>query len=135
MASSISFASPDSKHSETLLLADDDLTLQRVTSLLLRNYGFEVLAAGDGQEALDLCQEHPGPIALALLDLHMPVMSGREATARIKALRPDLKVIWVTGNNDMTHSDEANALLRKPFEIDELVRVIRNVLDSPADRP
>jgi len=116
----------------TLLIAEDDATLLRVTSLLLRGYGYEVLAARDGQQALDVCREHQGPIDLAVLDLHMPVMNGKDAFEQMKALRPTLRAIMVTGSSDTNHPKGAEGLIHKPFEIDELVRAIRNALDSRA---
>jgi YesN/AraC family two-component response regulator len=94
-----------------------------------------VLAAGDGEEAKDIAQRHSGPIHLLLTDTMMPKMGGHELVRAMTALRPEVKVIYMSGYlefNASTHiqSGEGAHYLQKPFELSALATKVRTALES-----
>lgn len=121
---------------ETILLAEDEASLRQLISEILRRQGYTVLQAVSGEEALRLCREQPGPIHLFLTDVVMPCMSGRALAERLLALRPALKVMYMSGyaGNAAVCREilESGALfLEKPFMPEVLIRRVREVLDAP----
>ena len=119
---------------ETILIAEDDPTVRKITTRTLKDGGYTVLAARDGEEAVRMFQEHRHAIALVLLDVVMPKMSGHEAHRRIKELAPETKVVFCTGyDRDTAQCDglvgEGLPLVQKPFTADVLLSVVREVLD------
>jgi two-component system cell cycle sensor histidine kinase/response regulator CckA len=128
--------------SETILLVDDDEGVRRVTLSILTRAGYHVLVASSAAEALALHHEHPGSIHLLLTDVVMPLQSGPALAAELKALRPDLPVIYLSGYTDdaIVHHglvDRGQAFLQKPIAPAVLTRKIREVLGkaSPAPAP
>ena len=96
--------------------------------------GYTVLEAGNGQEALDLCEEYNGPIHLLIADVVMPQMSGADLADRLAHTRPEIKVLYISGYTG-SHlqryeklTDDA-PLLEKPFDPDDLIRTVREMLD------
>lgn len=94
-----------------------------------------VLGADDGQEAVEIFEKDPLAIDLVILDLSMPRMNGGECLKRLKAMRPDVKVIISSGYNlDRTASDDlkeqADGFLPKPYTIAELSSAVREVLKT-----
>ncbi|HWU90288.1 MAG TPA: ATP-binding protein [Kofleriaceae bacterium] len=117
----------------TVLVAEDEQQLRDVARRALEQRGFSVLAAGSGREAVELCAEHAGTIDLLLTDVVMPGMSGRELADRLTALRPAMKVVYMSGytenvvvNRDVT--DARRSFLPKPFTPETLLRKVREVL-------
>ena len=100
-----------------ILLVEDDLHVQYFIWKLLKAAGFTVLTAGNGEFALEALRNHLGPIDLLLTDMEMPRMSGLELARNIKAERPEIKVLMMSG--DLSGREEAcmNGLpfLQKPF--------------------
>jgi CheY-like chemotaxis protein len=95
-------------------------------------YGYTVLLAGDGAEALDLAQSHPNPIELVVTDIRMPRLGGIELAQRLTTLHSNLKVIFVSGDADSgSHTDgtPGSRYLKKPYEIEDLARTMRQLLD------
>src|SRR5581483_10957717 len=97
--------------------------------------GYTVIAADKGGEALIRCLEHEGTIDLILTDVVMPEMSGPELSRRLLQLRPEMKVIFMSGYTDDTTIqygllNQGIEFLRKPFAMDDLARRVREVLDS-----
>ena len=82
---------------ETILLAEDDESLRDITKSLLENFGYYVIVAVDGEEAVKKYVENEGKIQLLLFDLIMPKKTGKEAYDEIKNITPDMKVIFLTG--------------------------------------
>jgi signal transduction histidine kinase len=122
--------------SETVLLVEDEPELQAVICELLQQGGYAVIEGPSPEAALAAAEEHDGPIHLVLTDLVMPRVSGLEAAARIRAGRPDVKVLYMSGytNTGAEHQaalPEHHAFLQKPFSLDALLRKVREVLDSP----
>jgi CheY-like chemotaxis protein len=125
---------------EVILLVEDEASLRRVASRVLRLHGYTVLEAGSGGEALEVFESQSGRIDLLLTDMIMPRMSGRQLADWLRGLRSDLKVLLVSGyTNDEIWSggvlDDLTAFLPKPFDPDSLARAVRELLDkerSPA---
>ncbi len=132
--------------SETILAVEDEDALRRIVKSALERYGYRVLIAANGAEALELWREHRESIDLLLTDLVMPLgLTGWELAARLRAERPELKVIVMSGYDPTEHvpDDATDAQLRKipflqkPYGLLELVRTVRRCLDEedPAPAP
>ncbi|MBZ5707102.1 MAG: response regulator [Acidobacteriia bacterium] len=120
---------------ETILLVEDEPTLRGLTEQYLRNQGYTVLEAADGAAAIQVSNAHPGPIHLLLTDVIMPGMNGRELAQRISSLRPEAKVLYMSGytENAIGHNGTLDAgitLLQKPFTLPALKTKVREVLDT-----
>jgi PAS domain S-box-containing protein len=119
---------------ETLLVVEDEEFLRKGISDFLRGLGYKCLAASSGQKALIAASQHEH-IDLLLTDVVMPKMSGRELSQTLGALRPDLKVIHMSGYTDDEvlrsgiHESRA-AFLQKPFTLATLARKVRDILDG-----
>jgi CheY-like chemotaxis protein len=103
---------------------------------ILEMYGYNVLEARHGVEALEISDRHQGPIHLMVTDVVMPQMSGRELAQRLQPLRPDMKVLYMSGYTDdaiVRHGvlGAGMAFLSKPFTPDALALKVREVLDTP----
>jgi two-component system, cell cycle sensor histidine kinase and response regulator CckA len=122
--------------SETILLVEDEPGVRGLAMRVLSRAGYHVLAAADGQEALDLYASWSGPLDLVLSDVTLPNLSGPETVKRLRALRPGLRVIFMSGYVDEALMDETLAMapfVQKPFVTDELRRLVRQVLNAPID--
>lgn len=102
---------------------------------MLQEGGYTLLEAKNGTEALHVCQGHSGPIHLLLTDMVMPGMSGLELAQRLAELRPDTKVLYMSGYTDkaVAHQEltlSGVAFLQKPITPDDLARKVRDVLGS-----
>jgi PAS domain S-box-containing protein len=120
--------------SETVLVVEDDQSLRHLVVDVLQRYGYTVLAAKDGPEALTLLGNSIGPIQLLLTDVVMPGMNGRELAERVEKIHPEIKTLFMSGytDNAIVHHgilDEGIAYLQKPFAPEVLARKIREVLD------
>ncbi|MDQ2969832.1 MAG: PAS domain S-box protein [Acidobacteriota bacterium] len=117
---------------ETVLLVEDEEGVRRLSRKLLEAHGYQVLEASGGAEAIDLAARYPGPIHLVLTDVVMPGVDGPEVAARIAALRPGIKVLYMTGYTDaVTTKIGAQApLLRKPFSPAALAQRVHELLAS-----
>jgi PAS domain S-box-containing protein len=118
---------------EMILLVEDEKALRTVTKDLLERYGYRVIEAQDGIDAVQKFAEHKDTINLVLMDVIMPNKNGKEAYQEILAIRPDAHVIFLSGytNNIITKKilDEGWELLLKPVSPRELFRRIREVLE------
>ncbi|MFA6147185.1 MAG: PAS domain S-box protein [bacterium] len=120
---------------ETILLAEDEEVVRRLTREILSENGYKVLEAENGREALLLSEAHRGEIHLLLTDVVMPKMSGRELTERIRPLRPGLRILYMSGYTDdaiLRHGvlEDGIPFLQKPFTPEDLARKVREVLDQ-----
>ncbi len=125
--------------SETVLLVEDEEQLRVVTRGILRRYGYQVLDACSGGEAVRLCERHAGPLQLLLTDVVMPEMSGPELVQRLSPLRPDMRVLYMSGYTEqaVVHRgmlSSGTALLQKPITPELLLRRLREVLELPLPR-
>ncbi len=120
---------------ETILLAEDEDQVRRMTRKILEMNGYRVIEAGNGEEALLVYEEHKGRFDLVLTDAVMPLMSGRELAESLKFLDPNVKLLFMSGYTDdaiVRHGllDDELAFLQKPFTPDALMRKVREVLDT-----
>ena len=122
--------------SETILLVEDNLALREMIRRRLVGRGYTVLLAGDGEEALALSGARDEPIDLVLTDVVMPNLGGAALARRLGALRPGLRVLFMSGYTDgaivqQGVLEEGVVLLEKPFSGERLERMVREVLDRP----
>jgi two-component system, cell cycle sensor histidine kinase and response regulator CckA len=125
----------DLQGSETVLLVEDEPSVRNLASRILRDRGYEVIEAAEGQEALRLANQYPAIIHLVLTDVIMPGMSGSSLVAQIEAARPETKALYISGytDNAIVHHgilDSNIAFLQKPFSPNQLARKVREVLNS-----
>jgi two-component system cell cycle sensor histidine kinase/response regulator CckA len=120
---------------ETILLVEDEEDVRKLALRVLERQGYEVLAARDGDEALLICKQHKDPIHLMLTDVVMPRMSGHELAKRSLSLRPEMKVLYMSGYTD--HAIVMHGILmegvryfQKPFTVDALAKKVREVLEQ-----
>lgn len=119
--------------SETILLAEDDDRVRAMTRQSLQQSGYTVVEARDGKEALRLSAQHSGTIDLLVTDVVMPELGGRELVEQITLVRPDLKVLYLSGYTSdgiVRHGvlQAEVAFLQKPFTPTELAKKVREVL-------
>lgn len=128
---------PSVNGTETILLAEDEAQLRTLARRILTRHGYMVLDAGNGEQALWAAEQHAGPIHLLVTDVVMPGFSGPELARRLKAARPETKVLFISGYTDqallkydmLSHHFSS---MPKPFTPDEFLRKVRDILDSMA---
>ncbi len=139
--------------SETVMLVEDEDAVREPLLRALEAYGYPVIAARDGEEALRLAEGHPEPIDLLITDVVMPAMSGPELVRRLVRLRPDVRILYMSGyversleligasfagrqvggdGQDLQPGSQTAGFLQKPFTPEELATKVRELLDSPA---
>lgn len=126
---------PAGRGAETILLAEDDDALRKLAVTVLTHYGYTVITAADGEDAVEKFRENADRIQLLLFDLIMPKMNGKEACDEIRKLRPDVKVIFASGYApDMVQRkvklENHATLIFKPVSPNELLNKVRSVLDG-----
>jgi len=117
----------------TILLVEDEVALRQVTCEYLRSKGYEVIEAGNGEIALDLCKSHQKPIDVLITDVVMPGKSGPAVAKAVSEGRPALHTIFISGYTDRNLGPELLgpnvAFFQKPFSLDELARKIHSMLN------
>jgi PAS domain S-box-containing protein len=121
--------------SETVLVVEDEEKVRQLTVEILGKQGYSVLDASQGDDALAISEKHKGPIHLILVDVVMPGISGTELTKRLAFLRPETKILYMSGytDNAIVHHgvlEKGVNYIQKPFTIDELTRKVREALDK-----
>ncbi|HEX9374234.1 MAG TPA: response regulator [Roseiflexaceae bacterium] len=123
--------------SETILVAEDEESLRYLAATVLERLGYTVLLAEDGLDAVNLFDDHHARIDLVILDLVMPRFGGRDALERMRAIRPDLRALFVTGYDDSagptlsaSSAIPGTTLLQKPYRVDVLGSRVREMLDN-----
>jgi two-component system, cell cycle sensor histidine kinase and response regulator CckA len=124
-----------SRGTETILLVEDEEPLRKVVIELLTQIGYNVLSASNGREAMRVAEAHPDKIHLLITDVLMPEIDGPELAKALCALRPDLKVIYISGYTDTSLAPEGvlpagTVLVNKPFSVRVLSAKMREVLDG-----
>jgi DNA-binding NtrC family response regulator len=122
--------------SETLLIVEDEEQVRVLARTILRKYGYEVLEARSGGDALLVCEQHLGGIDLLLTDVVLPLMSGPQLAARVAPMHPSMKVLYMSGytgsSETLQHLHSSGAsFLQKPLTPGGLVSRVREVLDAP----
>jgi two-component system, cell cycle sensor histidine kinase and response regulator CckA len=117
----------------TILVVDDELVVREMTRQALTRYGFDVLVASDGLEAIDVLKRHPSSISLVLLDLSMPGMSGEEALPELWKIRPGVKVIVSSGYSEAEvmaqfKGRRVSGFIQKPYTPVRLAEKVRFTL-------
>jgi PAS domain S-box-containing protein len=120
---------------ETILLVEDEANLRYLARQFLEKQGYRVIDAADGAVAMQIAVAHEGVIHLLLTDVIMPGMNGRELAQRISEIRPNVKVLYMSGytENVIGHNGTLDAgvrLLQKPFTLRDLKSKVREVIDS-----
>jgi CheY-like chemotaxis protein len=120
---------------ETILVVEDEEEVRKLAVGILGRYGYRVLEASHGGEALQICEQCKEPIHLLMSDVVMPGMSGPDFARRLKYFYPEIKVLFMSGYTDNALSqngllDEAVFFLQKPFSVEKLTGKIREVLDQ-----
>jgi DNA-binding NtrC family response regulator len=123
---------------ETVLLVEDDEKVRKLVRQMLLLQGYKVLETGQSSDAVGVASKHDGPIDLLLTDVVMPQMSGQQLAEQVVALRPGIKVVFMSGHPGSMASergmfDPAAFLLQKPFTMDTLGQILRHALD-PGNR-
>jgi two-component system cell cycle sensor histidine kinase/response regulator CckA len=131
-------AGPAPRGTETLLVVEDDPSVRDLACGILEAQGYEVLTASNGADALETAREHKGlPISLVLTDVIMPVMGGNVMAEWLKAMNPDLKILFSSGYTDdaiLHHGvlQPGTEFMPKPYTASALARKVRELLDQPA---
>jgi PAS domain S-box-containing protein len=120
---------------ETVLLVEDEEVVRELAREVLEMNGYTVLETRDVEDAQRICSRHGGAIHLMLTDVVMPQMSGRELAERLAPLRPDMRVLYMSGYTDDAIVlrgvlESGTAFLQKPFSPDDLAAKVREVLDG-----
>ncbi|HEY9154844.1 MAG TPA: PAS domain S-box protein [Opitutaceae bacterium] len=118
---------------ETVLIVEDEASLRELLKMVLEPRGYKVLTAADGAQAIDVLLREPKTIEAVLLDLNLPELNGVDVFKTLRRIRPETKVLIVSGNITPEVRRELNALgqsefLPKPYQIDELGRRLRSLL-------
>jgi signal transduction histidine kinase/ActR/RegA family two-component response regulator len=126
---------PLERGAETVLLVEDEEALRQLLKTVLEGAGYRVLEAGNARQALDLSGAHQGPIDILVSDVVMPGMGGRELVERITPLRPEARVLLISGYTqtagfEHTIAKAGAAFLQKPFTPDVFLTRVRNVLTT-----
>jgi two-component system, cell cycle sensor histidine kinase and response regulator CckA len=121
--------------SETILVVEDEDALRTLLCRFFGLYGYNVLEARHGGEALLICERHPGPIHLMVTDVVMPQMSGKELAGRLALLHPEMAVFFMSGYTDRDLTgygapESNNHFIPKPFRPMDLVKKVRDFLDA-----
>jgi len=125
---------------ETILVAEDEPLVRDTAVRILQQAGYVTLEAEDGEEAVRLFEENGENVSLALLDMVMPRMSGREAYLRMKQINPYVEAVFCTGYDPLANQVAAEAceeveLIEKPYQPEKLLHAVRQAIDAPLGTP
>jgi CheY-like chemotaxis protein len=128
---------PPKGGSETVLLVEDEPMVRSLAARALRNFGYTIIEASDGRQALEVFQRQESDIALVVTDVAMPDMGGRELATRLNELAPELPVLFMSGytGEEVTERGMLPAgvpFQSKPFAPDALASRVRHLLDKAA---
>jgi two-component system cell cycle sensor histidine kinase/response regulator CckA len=129
---------PAAHGSETILLVEDTDDVRMLVCEMLRSHGYNVIAAQDQQQAISICSNNDPRIHLLLTDVVMPEMSGPELVSHVRELRPDMKILYMSGYPEdkfesYIQKNESFEFIQKPLDPPTLGRKVREVLDMPGN--
>ena len=122
---------------ETVMVVDDEIFVRQITSQTLESFGYKVLLAANGSDAITTYVEHQNEISVVLTDMMMPVMDGPATIRTLRRLNPFVRIIGASGINAKSNvarasSAGANHFLPKPYTAETLLKTIRMILKEPA---
>jgi PAS domain S-box-containing protein len=120
----------------TILVVDDEPAVRKLAQMILEQRGYSVLTASDGRQGVDLFRDNADKIAAVLLDMTMPVMSGKEAFRQIREIRPDVPVVISTGYSELVAIEQFGAgatigFVQKPYTVSKLNEKIKAAIEHP----
>jgi len=126
--------------SETVLVVEDEAGVRELACQFLRVKGYNVLEAGGGPDALEVARRYQGVIHLLLSDMVMPKMSGDDLAARLKEIRPEIRIAFMSGYSEFSRGDVGKGfpdapVLQKPFSPTSLIEIVREALTRPLGAP
>jgi two-component system, cell cycle sensor histidine kinase and response regulator CckA len=116
---------------ETILLVEDEPAVRQLFATALTRAGYKVFEARNGEEALQLFEQHGDSVDLLLTDMRMPYMGGAELAKELRNRKSALKLICISGYPGSLETVASTDFLAKPFSRDEMLRKVRDVLDRP----
>jgi CheY-like chemotaxis protein len=125
---------PRGERFETILIVDDQAATARITRILLESWGYRVIEAHCGADALTLFDQHRDTIQLVLTDMMMPGLPGPQLADELLRRKPSLRIVFMSGHHDDFPGGPGAAFLAKPFNPTSLSRTIRRELDRGAGR-
>ncbi|MDQ3223656.1 MAG: response regulator, partial [Gemmatimonadota bacterium] len=130
----------DWQGSGTILVVDDEEGVREVAERILQEIGFQTIGAGDGRRALEIMKEMNDGVTAVLLDLSMPRMGGAETFRRMRALRPELPILLMSGYTEQVVAPQFSGsgpgitgFLQKPFMAEDLIAVLRRFAESASE--
>ena len=125
---------------ETVMVVDDEIFVRQITSQTLESFGYKVLLAANGSDAITTYVEHQNEISVVLTDMMMPVMDGPATIRTLRRLNPFVRIIGASGINAKSNvarasSAGANHFLPKPYTAETLLKTIRMILKEPSSAP
>lgn len=117
---------------ETILIVEDQEATAQITRILLESWGYRVIEAHSGYEAIEIFARNGESVQLVLTDVIMPGMTGRQLASELLGRRPDVRIVFMSGYPNDQLNDQDVAFLPKPFNPASLSRMIRKELDRPA---
>jgi CheY-like chemotaxis protein len=119
---------------ELILVAEDEGSIREITSSTLETYGYKVLTAEDGAQAVAEYAQNKDKVEVILMDMMMPVMDGQASIRAVRKINPEVKIIAVSGLAEKDKiknvADHANAFLPKPYTAEKLLKTIHEVLSA-----
>ncbi|MDH3347295.1 MAG: PAS domain S-box protein [Desulfobulbaceae bacterium] len=116
-----------------ILVVDDDELVRKLSCKIIQTAGYEVLTARDGRDAVEIYRDHRNEIKAVILDMVMPIMSGKEAYLELRQINPDIKVLLTSGFRQDVRVEEilglgVNAFLKKPFSLKSMTKSLQDLL-------
>ena len=128
-------ADEDLRGDKTVLIVDDEELLLTMSKMVLTSFGYHVLTAANGRQALEIIEHPDSHVDLVVTDLVMPHMDGHQLIQRLHTVAPDLRVICTSGNFRPSNRELGVTYLQKPFTSQDLLRVVKETFQKPARNP
>jgi DNA-binding response OmpR family regulator len=133
--SNLDFGDSSVTGTETVLVAEDDPTIKNYIKYVLQDFGYKILTADDGDEAVKVFNENKDTVHLLLLDVMMPKKNGKEAYEAAKKVMPEIKVLFISGYSNSILEEKGllvkgSSFVAKPVSPWDLLRKVRKTLDD-----